>query len=636
MWHDKRTSWAFRAAIVGMVAAVGLVAQRASADTLKTPGVQPREVVLDNGLTLLLVERREEPTVAAGVFYDVGSVNDPRGKSGIAHLFEHMLFKGSKIIGTTNYEAERTFIAQQDRLRARMNAEMDRMRLMKRRGKLTDVLDPKQWTLAYGEMHKQYSKLVASARQYVKNNEFANLYTTNGGARLNAGTMHDLTLYFVQLPANKIELFFWLESDRMGSGIMREFYVERDNVREERRLRVESTPTGRFDEAFESMFWQAHPYGIPVIGWPSEVESITREDVRDFYGVYYAPNNATVVLVGDFKTNDMVALAKKYFGRIPRGANDPPLVITEEVAPQAERRFYAEAETNPRVRVRYHGVAIGHTDEAALEVVGALLSGKTGRLFKRLVTKEDVALGEPYGGHQGRKYAGHFEISVTVKEGRALEEVERMVLEEVARLGDGDISDHELQKVKNQVLAGSIRRLKSNFGLMFQLGIYDTWTDWRYINASPQAMLAVTADDVRRVVQAYLKPKTRTVAIYTTLQRQAAVDETSASADQGRVSPPSSDQAEAAAEEVPEDPELTAIMATLPRKFQKELEVRLIQLESMDDLLQIDVMASVFEDGLENSRIKDPDRIRLFEYVISRMRERQFMLRHLKDTEEQP
>lgn len=553
-------------------------------------GVHPREVVLDNGLTLLLVERHEQPSVACGMFYDVGGVNDPRGKSGIAHLFEHMLFKGSRVIGTSDYQAERRYIAQQDVLRAKMIAEMNHMRQMKRRGKIDDVLDPKQWTPDYTAMKKQYDELVESERTYIKNNELFNLYTTNGGARLNAGTMEDLTMYFVQLPSNKLELFFWLESDRMANGVMREFYVERDNVREERRLRVESTPTGKFAEAFEAMFWQSHPYGIPVIGWPSEVESITRQDVRDFYKIYYTPNNVRVVLVGDFDSNEVIASAKRYFGSIPRGAEKPPVVITEEPTPIAEKRFYAEADTNPRVQIRYHTVAIGHTDEAALDVLSGLLSGKSGRLYKRLITKEDAAIGQPRAGHQSRKYAGYFELFVTVKEGRPSEDVERFVLDEIDKLREGEITDHELQRVKNQVLASSVRRLKSNIGLMFQLGVYDTWYDWSYINESPELMLKVTADDVRRVVAKYFDPKTRTVAIYRTKPDEAGVSRR-------------------------EDAELKAALANVAPERRDQTKAMVKQIRSSTDRDRLESMMSMMEQSGESGQVPE-DQMAIYEYMV--------------------
>ncbi len=546
-------------------------------------GVQPREVVLDNGLTLLLIERHEEPSVACGVFYDVGGVNDPRGKSGIAHLFEHMLFKGSRIVGTKNYEAERPLITQQDELREGMIAEMNAMRVMKRRGEIDDVLDPEQWTPEYREMKKAYDALIEKQREHIINNELFNLYTTNGGAMLNAGTMADLTLYFVQLPANKLELFMWLESDRMTNGIMREFYVEQFNVREERRLRVESTPTGKYKEAFEALFWQSHPYGIPVIGWPSEVESITRDDVRDFYRIYYAPNNARVVLVGDFDADAAIDMAKRYFGRIPRGKIDPPPVLTEEPKPISHRRLSAEADTNPRVQIRYHTVAIGHTDEAALDLLSGLLSGKTGRLFKRLVTKKEVAIGTPRGENRARKYAGYFELDVTVKEGHDPEDVERLVMEEIDKLRKGEITDRELQKVKNQVLARSVRRLKSNVGLMFQLGIADTWLDWTYLNDAPAKILGLGAADVRRVVNKYFNHDTRTVAVYRTKKAKTA---------------PTAGATE-------EDPQLTRILANIPPDRQPRFRMMVERLKQFEDATQLEIQAAAMERRLGSGQVSE-------------------------------
>jgi len=567
---------------------------RADADA-RSSGVQPRVVTLENGLKLLMVERHEEPSVAAGMFYDVGAVDDPAGQSGIAHLFEHMLFKGTEIIGTTNYEKERSFLRREDELRARMNQEFDRMREMKRRGELTDVLDPTRWTPAYRKMNEQYAALVAEHREFIKNNELFNLYTTNGGARLNAGTMHDLTLYFVQLPSNKLELFFWLESDRMRHGVMREFYVERDNVREERRLRTESTPTGKYDEAFEALFWQAHPYGTPVLGWASEVESITRQDVRDFYRSYYTPDNCAMVLVGDFESDEAVKMARRYFGRFEKSDFDRSEVITEEPEPIAERRFYAEAETNPRLRVRFHTVAIGHKDEAALDVVSQLLSGKTGRLYKRLVTQEEAAIGQPFAFNQSRKYAGNFEINVTVKENRTPEEVEQFVLEELDKLQHGEITDYELQKVKNQVLSSSIRRLKSNFGLMFQLGLYDTWFDWSYINEAPKRMLEVNAEDVRSVMARYFDPKTRTVAIYRTKERTG--------------------------DEEPVDPKLAKLLEDVPQQARPQIKAMLRSIEASTDADDLRKQMAMMNNALSSGQVPE-NRQPMLRYFLEAMQSR--------------
>ncbi len=572
---------ATRIILVGALAAVIAAPGGAHAQS-----VEPRVETLDNGLKLLIVERHEEPVAALGLFYDVGSVDDPRGRSGIAHMFEHMMFKGSQVIGTTDYEKEKPLMEQQDQVRAEMNAEMDGMRLLKRRGQITDVLDPAQWTPKYAELKKRYDDLLAAQRELMKDNEFDELYGGNGGAFMNAGTMEDLTMYFVQLPANKIELFFWLESDRMHNAVMREFYVERENVREERRLSTESTPTGKFDEAFEALFWQAHPYGIPVLGWASEVESITGDDVRDFYRKYYAPNRATLVAVGDFASDRVVELARRYFGPIPPSEFERPLVVTEEPRPIAERRFYAEAETNPEVRIRFHTVAMGHADDAALEVAGELLSGKSGRLYKRLVTAEDAAI-RVAASHPARKYAGFFELQAVVKEGRSPEDVEQMLLEEVDKLREGEITDYELQKVKNQVLAESVQRLKRGFFLMFQLGIYETWLDWSHINEAPQRMLAVAADDVRRVVKEYFDPKTRTVAIYRTKPGTP-----------GGV-----------------DPELEAVLASVPAEAHEQIKGMVKQVRQSDDANRLRMMSTMMEQGLAEGQVPQEQRP-ISEYML--------------------
>ena len=569
---------AFAVAVVS-----GSVPSRGADQAQEPRGLQPREVILDNGLTLLLIERHEEPAVACGIFYDVGGVDDPRGKSGTAHLFEHMLFKGSRVVGTTDYQAEQTIIAQQDELRTKMIEEMNRMRVMKRRGEIEDVLEPDQWTPVYIALKKQYDELIEAHRVYIIKDELFTLYTTNGGAMVNAGTMSDLTMYFVQLPSNKLELFMWLESDRMVNGIMREFYVERFNVREERRLRVESTPTGKYDEAFEALFWQSHPYGVPVLGWASEVESITRQDVRDFYKVYYAPNNARIALVGDFDSDEAISMAKRYFGRIPRGKIVPPPVLTEEPRPIAHRRLEAEADTNPQVRIRYHTVALGHSDEPALDVLGGLLAGKTGRLYKRLVTKEDAAIGTPVASNQGRKYAGYFELSVTIKEGRDPEQVEQFVLEEIDKLRDGEITDRELQKVKNQVLAGSVRRLKNNVGVMFQLGVADTWYDWRYINEAPEKMLKITADDIRAAVGKYFDHATRTVAVY-------------------RTKP--SDKVETV-ETVEDDSEFAKMLNSIPPERQDQFRMMVTRVKDSGNASQLEMQVTVMEQALSSGQIPE-------------------------------
>ena len=358
-------------------------------------------------------------------------------------------------------------------------------------------------------------------KELIVKDEFDRIYTTAGASGMNAGTTEDFTVYFINVPANKLELWFWMESDRLSNPVFREFYSERDVVREERRLRTESTPTGKFQEQYESIFWISSPYGWPVVGWPSDLEDITREEAKDYFDVNYAPNNISACLVGDFEPSAALALAQKYFGRLKRGPREPELVRTREIRQQAEARMVAFAETNPEALIRYHTVADGHKDEPTLMILADLLNGRTGRLYKSLVLEKELA-NSASAAHNGGKYEGYFEIRGVAKPGKAPEEVENALYQELEKLKSQPIEERELQKVKNENAAADFRRLQTNFALMIQLLIRDSGRGWKYINIDPKRVQAVTAEDVKRVAGTYFAPENRTVALYYTKKSEAA------------------------------------------------------------------------------------------------------------------
>jgi len=469
---------------------------------------------LSNGMRLLMLERHDDPAIAGGWVAHVGSANERPGMTGIAHLFEHMMFKGTPTIGTTNFQRDLEIIAAQEKLRDEIRAEEAKMRAEYRAGNIDDVMKPENKSARYKELETQFNKLITEQRQILVKNEFDKIYRSNGGSGMNAFTSDDMTGYFIQVPANKIELWMWMESERLLRPVFREFYAERDVVFEERRMRTESTPLGKFEETFNALFWESHPYGWPTVGWPSDIPAISKAQADEFYATYYAPQNITLILVGDFKIDQATAMAEKYFARIPRGKKEAPDVVTLEVKQPAEKRMYAEAETNPQVDIVWHTVPFGHKDAAALQILGQILSTRTGRLYKGLVLTNDIAT-EVWAHQISQKWAGLFNIGGEAKDGKKPEDVEAAIYAEVEKLQREEVPPEELQKVKNNFAAGEYRKLTSNMAILMQLIQNDGLGNWREINEAGTKLQAVSAADVQRVAKQYFTKENRAVGVYT-------------------------------------------------------------------------------------------------------------------------
>jgi len=472
------------------------------------------EKQLANGMRLLMVERHDEPTVSGGWVTHVGSVNERPGITGIAHLFEHMMFKGTPTLGTKDYPKDLEIIAAQEKVREEMRQEEKHMRAEMRQGKIEDLLKPENKSPRYKELEAEFQKLIAEQRKILVKNEFDRVYTSAGASGMNAFTSQDMTAYFITVPANKLELWMWMESERLLHPVFREFYAERDVVFEERRMRTDSTPLGKFGEQFNSMIWKSSPYSWPIVGWPSDIPAISKAQADDFYATYYAPQNITLILVGDLSLDKAETLARKYFERIPRGSKDAPEMVTEETKQLAEQRMYAEAETNPQVDIVWHSVGFKHPESYALEILGQLLSTRTGRLYKGLVLGPGVAT-EVFASQQNQKYAGLFNAGGEVKDGHKPEELETGIYAIIEQLKKEEVPAAELQKVKNNFAAAEYRRLSSNFAILMQIMRRDGSGDWRELNSGGAKLQAVTAADVRRVAEKYLTRENRTVAIYT-------------------------------------------------------------------------------------------------------------------------
>ncbi|MDE2690120.1 MAG: pitrilysin family protein [Acidobacteriota bacterium] len=516
IWPQRRNGAAagVRIGLLAALATAFVWPAVGAAQTAPTAAAVPvEEFELDNGMRFLLVNRPELTTVAAAWVAHVGSADERPGITGLAHFFEHMMFKGTHTIGTKDIERDLEIIAEQEAVQERIRAELREQRRRWRLGEIDDPYDPDHRTDTLNALRAEFQELVEEQRKLMVKDELDKVYTDGGGTSLNAFTSYDFTVYINQLPANRLELWFWLESDRLLNPVFREFYAERDVVYEERRLRTESTPTGRYDEQADAMFWQSHPYSWPVIGWASDLEVISKAQADEFFATYYAPNNLSAVLVGSFDPAEVRELAERYFGRLERAERPAPDVVTLEAEQLAEKRMTAECDCQPQVQVRYHAVPFGHGDGYALDVVAGVLNGRTGRLYEQIVEGYEMA-SSARAVYEARKYAGVFELRAETKGDATPEQLLAAWDGIVAELIAEPVPEDELAKVKNRVSADTYRQLRDPFFLMIQLAIMDALGDWRYLNTVAERTNEVTAEDVQRVAAKYFEPSKRLVSLY--------------------------------------------------------------------------------------------------------------------------
>ncbi|MDF0649954.1 MAG: insulinase family protein [Nitrospira sp. LK265] len=463
---------------------------------------------LANGLTVLMVERHQTPVVSINITFAVGGINEQVGQTGLAHLYEHMAFKGTRLVGTTNYEKEKPIV---DEL-ALVGTELDQ----RQRDAATKNGGATAEERAMIEsLQNRLVELQAQAAQYVVGNEMALLYQRHGGVGLNASTGKDVTRYMISLPSNRLPLWAAIESDRMANPVLREFYKERGVVMEERRLRNDDSPNGLLFETFTSAAFRAHSYGVPTIGWGSDILSLTPAATEAFFKAYYSPDQATIALVGDINPKDTIALIEQTFGRIPAAPPPPPLV-TVEPEQRGERRVEVEFDAEPAIVIGYHKPTLGHPDDDVFDVIDAVLGdGLTSRLHQTLVREKRLAASAGSdANHPGVRAPNLFIFTATPLAPHTTAEVEAAIYEEIERLKREPVSSKELEKVLNNLDADLVRGLRSNGGLASQLALYQAVAgDWRYILTSRDKVAAVTTADVQRVARQYFTKANRTVAV---------------------------------------------------------------------------------------------------------------------------
>jgi predicted Zn-dependent peptidase len=457
------------------------------------------EFMLGNGMKFILLERHEAPVVSFLTYADVGDANDPKGQTGMAHLFEHMAFKGSQNIGTNDAQKEKAALEGVD-------AAFLALRIERRNGSKADPARLKQ-------LESDLSRAQEEAAKYATSSEFGEAIERAGGQGLNASTAEDATNYYFSLPSNEMELWFYLESERFLDPVLREFYKEKNVVMEERRLSVESAPTGKLVEEFLSVAYKAHPYGISGIGHMTDLQSISRADAEAFFKKYYAPGNLIAVVVGDADPKRVRELAEAYFGRIPSRAKPDP-IDTIEPPQEGERRVSLQLQAQRLTLMGYHKPDINDPDNAVYDAIGSLLSeGRSSRLYRSLVRDKRVAVDTGgFPGFPGQKYPGLFLFYAFVAPGKTNENAEKALDEEIERLKKDLVTAAELDGVKRRARANLLRSIEDNSNMALQLSSWQGLTgDWRNLFRQLDKINAVQAEDIRRVAQVTFTRKNRTV-----------------------------------------------------------------------------------------------------------------------------
>jgi predicted Zn-dependent peptidase len=455
---------------------------------------------MPNGLTFLVLERHEAPVVSFHTYANVGSVDDPSGRTGLAHMMEHMAFKGTETIGSKNWPEEKKALDAVEEAYDRLEAEQNK----------AFRADPKKIEALKSDLKGAIDK----ANSYVEPNEFDRIVESNGGVGMNANTAEDQTQFFYSFPSNRLELWFLLESSRFYRPVLREFYKERDVVREERRMRTESSPVGELVEELLATAFIAHPYKVSPIGWASDIENLRRTDAEQFFKRYYTPGNLTIAIAGDVNPAEAKRLAEKYFGRLPKGPT-PPVVRTVEPEQPGEKRAAVESAAQPFLVIGYKRPNQYSKDDAALDVLSDILSdGRTGLIYKDMIRDKRMALGaESDATFPGGKYPSLFIFFVAPAQDHTVEENEKEIDAIIDRVKKEKVDQESIQRVKTKLRAALIRKLGSNSGLAQELTYYDAnFGDWRKLFTELDDYNKVTADDVMRVAKTYLVKDSRTVA----------------------------------------------------------------------------------------------------------------------------
>jgi predicted Zn-dependent peptidase len=411
---------------------------------------------LKNGMKFFVYERHQIPTFAGMIMAKVGSVDERDGETGIAHFFEHMAFKGTPVIGSKSFEEEKIILEKIDKLGEELSSEYAK--------------GPAASQEKIKMLREKLKKLQKEHKKYVVKDEIDKIYSENGGDFLNASTSNDSTQYFVMLPANRLELWFLIESERFKYPAFREFYSERDVIAEERRMFEDNDPGGFLWEKFFLVAITRHPYRHSVVGYMEDIQTYTKPKALRFFKTFYIPNNMQAAIVGDVKYEEVKRLAEKYFGDLPKG-DVPPRTRLIEPEQKGERRVTATFDAEPRLMIGYQTTNITKKEDITLELISMILSrGASSRLVRDLVNDKKLAVRiYASANYVGRRYPSLFVISARTRHPHTPGELENAIYEHLGRLKTEPVNDQEIEKVINQVESRLYRGMSSNIFIAMRL-----------------------------------------------------------------------------------------------------------------------------------------------------------------------
>ena len=456
------------------------------------------EITLNNGMKWLIVENHTAPVFTGMILVKVGGVNETIGKTGLAHMLEHMAFKGTTTIGTKDFQKEKPILEEIEHVVSQLDAE-------KRK--------PNPDKKLIKELEERYKYLINEERKYIIPDELFYIYTINGGTYINAFTAKDMTAYFLGLPKNRLELFLAMEYLRITDPVFREFYEERNVVAEERLMRYDSKPQVKIYELLLASAFVAHPYQFPTIGWMDDIKNLSISDLREFYKKYYVPVNMVGLIIGDVNVEEATKLIEKYFGRIPY-TPPPPDNITKEPMQEGPRYTYLCANANPKIVMAYHIPTYPNYDKVVFDIIEYILGvGKASRLYKTLVKEKQIAAAVDVDTYPGERYPHLFIIEALPKSPHSNKELYNEILNQINLLKTKGITKDELKRAKYMLKADIYNYFNSTMGLAHLLLRWEVITNnWAYLFDYLKDIDKVSTEDVKTVANKYFKMNNLTVA----------------------------------------------------------------------------------------------------------------------------